>query len=80
MLDLSVAFDTVHHKTLLDRLSVHYGITGNAYAWIKSYLTDRKQFVSIQVHRSEECSKDCDVPQAQYWAQIYMKTTSPSAR
>jgi hypothetical protein len=63
MLDLSAAFDAVHHKTLLDHLSVHYGITDNAYAWIKSYLTDRKQFVSIQGHRSQERSKDCDVPQ-----------------
>jgi len=78
MLDLSAAFDTVHHKTLLDRLSVRYGITGNAYAWIKSYLTDRKQFVSIQGHRSEERLKDCDVPQGSVLGpNLYEDYTAP---
>jgi hypothetical protein len=63
MLDLSAAFDTVHHKTLLDRLSNRYGISGVAHAWIQSYLTDRRQFVIVKGVRSEEHTKDCDVPQ-----------------
>ena len=63
MLDLSAAFDTVHHKTLLDRLSIRYGIKDTAHTWITSYLTDRRQFISIKGERSTERTKDCDVPQ-----------------
>ena len=34
-----------------------------AHAWISSYLTDRKQFITIKGERSKETLKDCDVPQ-----------------
>ena len=34
ILDLLSAFDMVHYKTLPDHLSLHYGITENAHAWI----------------------------------------------
>jgi hypothetical protein len=63
MIDLSAAFDTVNHKILLDRLSTLHGIKDNVYSWIKSYLTDRKQFITIKGERSREVAKDCDVPQ-----------------
>jgi hypothetical protein len=63
LLDLSAAFDTVSHEILLRRLAERYGISGMAHEWIKSYLHERKQFVSIQSHRSREVEKDCDVPQ-----------------
>ena len=45
MLDLSAAFDTVSHETLLDRLSQCYGITGSVREWFASYLSSRTQFV-----------------------------------
>ena len=63
MLDLSAAYDTVNHATLLDRLFRRYGIRDNAHAWVSSYLKDRRQFVIIKGERSDEKVKDCDVPQ-----------------
>ena len=50
-LDLSKTLDTVsHHKLLKDLWS--YGITGNLWMWIKSYLTNRLQYISINSHKS----------------------------
>ena len=63
LLDLSAAFDTVHHPTLLHRLSHRYGIRGTAHQWLTSYLSDRQQFVTIGGERSRLETKTCDVPQ-----------------
>ena len=59
-LDLSKAFDTVDHKILLSKLS-YYGIKGKYKNWIKSYLSNRKQFVIDE--SSELLTLRCGVPQ-----------------
>ncbi len=46
-MDLSAAFDTIDHNILLNRLENFVGISGSAFAWFKSYLSDRHQFVAV---------------------------------
>ena len=61
-LDFSKAFDTVDHSILLQKLE-HYGIRGLALSWFKSYLSCKKQFVSINNCCSDYQHITCGVPQ-----------------
>ena len=45
LLDLSAAFDTVDHNTLLRRLEISYGLGGSVLSWLRSYLNGRNQYV-----------------------------------
>ena len=54
-IDFRKAFDTVNHEILLTTLE-HYGIRGNMLDWFKSYLSNRRQYVTIN-------GKSCGVPQ-----------------
>ena len=62
-IDLSKAFDTVNHNILLHNLEL-YGIIGKCLNWFKSYLKDRKQFVSLGRYENSICRRiSCGVPQ-----------------
>ena len=62
LMDLRKAFDTVSHNILLQKL-YHYGIRGPAHKLIESYLTSRKQFVSIDNVNSSAQSINIGIPQ-----------------
>ncbi len=63
LLDLSAAFDTIDYNVLLNRLENFVGISGNALAWFKSYLSDRHQFVAVNEEVSYRSQVQYGVPQ-----------------
>ena len=60
--DLAKAFDTVNHAILCNKLT-YYGFRGKFNELIKSFLSNRKQYVSINGFNSENLNINCGVPQ-----------------
>ena len=61
-MDLSKAFDTVHHARILDKLPA-YGVTGVELSWFTDYLFNREQIVKVEDILSEPCKITHGVPQ-----------------
>ena len=63
LLDLSAAFDTVHHNVLLSQLHSKFGRSETALEWFRSYLNGRSQRVMVQGNLSQILNLDFGVPQ-----------------
>ena len=61
-IDLSKAFDTIDHKILLYKLA-HYGVRGNAYCLLESYISNRNQYTSVLDTESDIKPVKYGVPQ-----------------
>ena len=63
LLDLSEAFDTLHHSKLLATLHLFYGVCGTALEWFVSYISDHTQSINISGASSKEIHIMYGVPQ-----------------
>ena len=61
-LDMSKAFDSLDHNILLHKI-YNYGIRGNVYEWMKSYLSSRTQFTFSNNVSSSFVNLSYGVPQ-----------------
>ncbi|MCP4490436.1 MAG: hypothetical protein GY820_24420 [Gammaproteobacteria bacterium] len=61
-MDLSKAFDTIDHQTLLTKLD-RYGIRGRAKSLIGSYLSNRTQYTEALNEKSDSLIIQYGVPQ-----------------
>ena len=62
-IDLSAAFDTVNHDTLLLVLNKCFGFKEAALSWFESYLRPRQMHVVIPGFESQPCDLPFSVPQ-----------------
>ena len=59
--DQSAAYDTVDHEILLRKLQ-HYGLRCKIHNIIKSYLSDRSQFIELDTFKSNvRTAPNCSV-------------------
>ena len=58
----ALAFDTVNHDILLEKLKA-CAIQSENLKWFRSYLSNRKQFISYNDSKTEIKIVKCDIPQ-----------------
>ena len=89
LLDLSAAFDSVDHATVLQRLQTSYGLGGSVIAWFSLYLNNRTQNVRLPATTSTESAVLYGVPQGSvlgpilfllYTADLFIHTLLPTTR
>jgi len=61
-LDFSKAFDTVRHDVLLSKLD-HMGVRGHALDWFRSFVSGRRQYVTVNNVNSSSSPINIGVPQ-----------------
>ena len=61
-LELSKVFNTINHQILLKKME-YYGVHDIAHTWIKSYLSNRKQYVEYNSCKSSCKGLSCGLPQ-----------------
>lgn len=64
----------IDHATLIDRLSVSFGIRGMALNWCRSYLSGRKQCVAINGDCSPGVALTTGVPQSSVLGPVLFST------
>ena len=78
LLDLSAAFDTIDHATLLTLLREKFGLHGTVLQWFKSYLSNRTSSVTIDGESSRPSAGLYGVPQGSVLGPvIFTMYTSP---
>jgi len=70
-LDISKAFDTVSHPHLLAKLS-SFNIGGEIWLWFLAYITNRRQYVSINSSNSYLLPVESGVPQGSIMVPSYL--------
>ena len=63
LLDLSLAFDTVDHSTLLTVLDWRFSVQESAMNWFSCYLSDWTQTFCVNAVMSRLIPVTCSVPQ-----------------
>ena len=71
-IDLQKTFDTVNYSILLKNLE-HNGIRGVELDWFSSYLSNRKQYVSVNGATSDYLDITCGVPQGSVLGPLLFK-------
>lgn len=63
LLDFSKAFDNVNHDLLMGKLIQRFSLSSSACALLRTYIEDRRQFVSQMNDSSEQATTTRGVPQ-----------------
>jgi len=63
LLDLSSAFDTADHSTLLNVFHRRFGVQESVMDWFTSYLSDRTQTFRLNGEMSSLIPLTCSIPQ-----------------
>ena len=83
--DVSKAFDCISHDILLEKLK-HYGVSDQARAWFRSYLSGRTMLVDIDGTWSASRMLPSGVPQGSilgpllFIPPLYIKRFAPNLR